>query len=141
MHMQQRPFLIFGIFIILAPFAFSGVMTTISDPTPKVQTGSLFMNYLLPFLFFVSAYCYWKLNSRSIRMSRGFYLSHLVISIALFLYISHLPTLIFKLSPATGMNFIESFPFAFALTLTFNAFYLLILFLALLLRKGEVQTL
>jgi hypothetical protein len=138
---QQKPFLIFGIiFLLLAPVAFSGVMTIVSNPTPKVQTGGWFMNYLLPFLFFVSAFFYWKLNSRSIRMSRGFHLSHLVVSVALFLYMSHLPTLIFKLSPATGMNFIESFPFAFALTLTFNGFYLLILFLALLLRKGEVET-
>lgn len=138
--MQQKPFLIFGIiFLLLAPFAFSGVMTIAPDPTPKLTTGNLFMNYLLPFLFFVSAFFYWKLNSRSIRMSRGFYLSHLVISIALFLYINHLPTLIFKISPVTGMSFIESFSFAFALTLTFNAFYLLILFLVLLLKKGEVE--
>jgi hypothetical protein len=140
--MQQKPFLIFGIiFLLLAPFAFSRVMIMPSDLTPQVQTGGVFLNYLLPFLFFVAAYFYWKLNTRSIRMSRGFYLSHLVISIILFLYLNHLPTLIFKLAPSTGMNFIESFPFALALTLTFNAFYLLILLLALLLKKGEVQPL
>jgi hypothetical protein len=139
--MQQKPFVIFGIlFLLLAPLAFSGVMTTASNPMPKVQTGGLFMNYLLPFLFFVSAFFYWKLNSRSIRMSRGFYLSHLVISLVLFLYISYLPSLVFALSPAMGMSFIESFRFAFALTLTFNAFYLLILVLALLLKKSEVET-
>ena len=140
--MQQKPFLIFGIiFLLLTPLAFSGIMTTVSNPTPKVQTGGVLMNYLLPFLFFASAYFYWKLNRKSIKMSRGFHLSHLFISIALYLYISHLPVLIFKLSPASGMNFIESFSFAFALMLTFNGFYLLILFLVLLLKKGEVQAL
>ena len=139
--MQQKPFLIFGIiFLVLAPFAFSRVMIMPSDPTPQVQTGGVFLNYLLPFLFFVAAYFYWKLGTRSIRMSRGFHLSHLIISITLFLYLNHLPTLIFKSDPSTGMNFIESFPFVLALTLTFNAFYLLILFLALLLKKGEVET-
>jgi len=128
------------IFLLLAPLAFSGVIISVSDMMPKVQTGGSLMNYTLPFLFFVSAFFYWKLNRKSIKMSRGFYLSHLIISIALFLYMSHLPVLIFKLSPASGTNFIESFPFALALTLTFNAFYLLILSLALLLRKGEPQT-
>jgi hypothetical protein len=140
--MQQKPFLIFGIiFLLLAPFAFSRVTIMPSDRTPRVQTGGVFLNYLLPFLFFVAAYFYWRLSARSVRMSRGFHLSHLGISIALFLYLNHLPTLILKLAPSTGIDFIESFPFALALTLTFNAFYLIILFLALLLKKGEVQPL
>jgi hypothetical protein len=139
--MQHKPFLIFGIiFLLLAPLALSGVSYTYPYPKPKVETGNILMNYVFPLIFFVHAFFYWKLNDRSIRMSRGFHLSHLIISVILFEYITHLPVLILKFLPGAGPGFIETLTFAIALNIVFNGLYLLILFLALLLRRSDPQT-